>query len=151
MTAVKEEIPAAVASTITGEFDPPKEQGDANSLFSEFLSEVTRDCHMASALMIGHVKANIRSGKEMLSISSTTEDGNVRSRSVFSLPVSIYEMTLNVIVYGIDAAVITKIITKRAESLGTHKLEMISESGCQDPECNDPDCTDTKHRIIRIG
>lgn len=150
MTSEKEDLPSAVVVSAEGSFPKTVSGPEATRIFTEFLAEVTRDCAAAGATMIGHVKANIRSEGEMMSISSTTEDGNVRKRSVFEKDVKGYRMTVNVIVYGIDENTITRMIKKREIMLGTVKMEISSETQCNDPECDDPDCGDPAHRIIRI-
>lgn len=146
MTTVEHDIPAAVAATVKGTLNMNAE--DANAFFSQLLSDVTKDCVGSGATMIGHVKSNISSGNEMLSISSTTDDGNVRFRSKFTEHVGDYEMTLNVIVYGISNDTISKIIADRTQHMSAD-VQMLTES-CNDPECNDPDCVDGKHRIIEL-
>lgn len=151
MTAIEEDRPAAVAADINGSFSPSVKAEDANKKFMDFLSIVVKDCVSAGAVMIGHVKANVRSNGEMLSMSSTTDNGAVRTRSVFSLPVEKYEMTVNVIVYGLDEVAISKILNNRIGMLGKPSIEIVSETGCQDPECDDPDCKSAAHRVITIS
>jgi len=152
MTTDEEFIPSAIAATISGSFPSIKEADEANNIFTRFLSDITLDCVKAGSWMIGHIKANVRSNNELLSMSSTTDDGNVRIRYKFSGNVKDYSMTVNVIVYGIErykAAEILVLNVKR--SLGNADTEIHSEVGCEDPECNDPLCRDKDHkRIINI-
>jgi len=150
MTSVKEDLPSAVAANIKGTFAKETKAPDAETMFAGFMSETVRDCVRAGAAMIGHVKANIRSGNEFLSISSTTDDGNVRNRKGFSSDVKDYEMTVNVIVYGIDEVMISKILETRRRDLGKNSMTIYSDTGCKDPECEDPDCIDRAHRLIKI-
>jgi len=151
MTSIKEDLPSAVAADINGSFAESMQASDANSAFSGFLSAVAKDCLNAGAVMIGHIKANVRSGEELLSISSTNDRGDVRIRTSFSDRVSAYEMTVNVIVYGIDERAICCILETRRNSLGNNTMTIFSDTGCRDPECGDPDCTDKAHRVIRIN
>ena len=152
MTSDKEFIPSAIAATISGSFSSPISAEDANTLFSNMLSKVTVGCTEAGAWMIGHIKANVRSGDGFLSISSTTDDGNVRARAAFTDPVEEYSMTVNVIVYGIDRRRTAEILVSNAKSiLECEEIEVHSEVGCEDPGCNDPMCQDKDHtRVINI-
>ena len=151
MTSIREDLPSAVAADIEGSFPGKITASDANSIFMTFLSAVARDCLGAGAVMIGHIKANIRSGGEMLSISSTNDRGDVRARSSFSAAVERYSMTVNVIVYGVGETMISAILETRRKALGKNKMTVLSDTGCKDPECGDPDCADKAHRIIRIA
>jgi len=150
MTSVKDDLPAAVAADIKGSLPEMMQAPDANSVFAGFLSAVAKDCLNAGAAMIGHIKANVRSGEEMLSISSTNDKGDVRTRTSFSDNVDVYEMTVNVIVYGVDEKTISKILETRRADLGDNTMTIFSDTGCKDPECGDPDCADKAHRLIRI-
>jgi hypothetical protein len=144
---IREDIPAAVAADANGVFIPKRRADEANHIFTEFLSYVTKDCVESGAVMIGHIKANVRSGDEMLSISSTTGDGNVRARLSFLSDVGEFDMTLNVIVYGIGERTISGIIADRGRMLGIYDMCAVPH-GCPDPECSDPECADHA-RIIR--
>ena len=148
MTTVEEDLPGTVAATITGIMNASAE--DAGNKFKEFLSQVTRGCSEAGALMIGHVKANVRSGDDMMSFNSTTDDGKVRVRTELSEPVREYEMTINVIVYGLKENVISQVMMSKIPILGEPKVKIYSDTGCTDPKCSDPDCADQKHRVINI-
>ena len=150
MTAVKEDQPAVVAADINGKFKQTLICNDANDRFIEFLSNVTKDCAAAGAIMIGHVKANVRSGDEMLAINSTTADGHVRIRSQFSSDVTEYSMTINVIVYGVAEKNISEMLNTRRSTLGINKMKIYSDTGCTDPKCEDPACVADAHRIIKL-
>ena len=150
MTAIREDLPAAVAADINGKFKSALSSDLANDVFMEFLSYVTKDCAAAGALMIGHVKANVRSGNEMLAINSTTMDGHVRIRSQFSSDVSEYTMTINVIVYGVVEKKISEILNARRSVLGKNKMKIYSDTGCTDPKCEDPACIADAHRVIKL-
>ena len=119
---------------------------EANRLFIRFLSEVSKDCGNEGAYMIGHNKANFKCGEDMLSISCTTEDGNVRTKFDFSSPVGDYTGVVNVIVYGLDYPVLKRIVESRASEIPGCSVKVIEEGGCDDPECNDPYCNDPDHR-----
>jgi len=152
MTADKEFIPSAIAATVSGSFPSAIGADDANTMFSRMLSKVTVGCAEAGAWMIGHIKANIRSGNGFLSISSTTDDGNVRARAEFTDPVKDYSMTVNVIVYGIDRRRTAEILVSNVKDmLPFAEIEVHSEVGCEDPDCEDPMCQDKDHkRVITI-
>ena len=150
MTQEKEFIPAAVAAEISGSAGSAVAAA-ANSLFREFLSSVAKDCVKAGSKMIGHIKANVRSGDELLSMSSTTDDGNVRCRSMFANVVKDYSMTVNVIVYGLDRYEVARILSSNAERTLNAVPKIYSELGCEDPDCDDPVCQNGDHkRIIDI-
>ena len=152
MTSDQEFIPSAIAATLSGSFSPPLSADNANEIFSKFLSKVTTDCAEAGAWMIGHIKANVRSGDGFLSISSTTDDGNVRRRLSFTDTVKEYSMTVNVIVYGIDRQTTAKILVSDVkEMLPCDDVVVHSEIGCEDPDCEDPMCRNEDHkRVIDI-
>lgn len=118
----------------------------ANGLFIRFLSDVSRDCGKEGAAMIGHNKANFKCGEDMLSISCTTEDGNVRIKFSFSKPVTDYTGVVNVIVYGLDYEVLKRIVEARASEIQGCSVKVVEEGGCEDPDCKDPNCNDPNHR-----
>ena len=153
MTADKEFIPAAIAATAGGSFASHMSADGANALFAGMLRNIVLGCVDAGSTMIGHIKANIRSGDELLAMSSTTDDGNVRCRYKFSKGVKDYTMTVNVIVYGIERRTAAEILARSVKDvLGNADLKIHSEVGCEDPECNDPMCQRDEHkRIITIG
>ena len=152
MTEDAEMIPSAIAASAEGSLPSEMSADDANRLFSQMLSDVARDCVKAGSWMIGHIKANVRSGNELLSISSTTDDGNVRIRSRFLNSVKDYSMTVNVIVYGVERHIVAEILISNVKkALGGIGMTVHSEIGCEDPECSDPACSDKDHRrIIKI-
>ena len=152
MTSDAEFIPAAIAATASGSLRKAAKADAANKLFKDMLRDVTLGCVKAGSTMIGHIKANIRSGNDMLSISSTTDDGNVRPRSVFKNDVKDYSMTVNVIVYGLERRKVAEILVSNVKRiLGNVNLTVHSEVGCEDPECKDPMCQRDEHkRIITI-
>ena len=150
MTQEEEFIPAAVAAEIIGSMRSA-EADRVNTIFKGFLGSVARDCVKAGSKMIGHIKANVRSGDELLSMSSTTDDGNVRCRSVFAKDVNDYSMTVNVIVYGLDRYAVARILSANAEKMLGAVPKIYSELGCEDPDCDDPMCQNGDHkRIIDI-
>ncbi|MDR2866440.1 MAG: hypothetical protein LBV13_03440 [Methanomassiliicoccaceae archaeon] len=152
MTDDEEFIPSAIAATAAGSLRTVTDADDANALFMGMLKNVTVDCVKEGSWMIGHIKANVRSSDEMLSMSSTTDDGNVRCRSSFTVPVKDYSITVNVIVYGVErhrAAGI--LVSDMRAALGDIDITVHSEVGCEDPGCSDPACQDKDHeRIITI-
>ncbi|MDR0791439.1 MAG: hypothetical protein LBE47_02750 [Methanomassiliicoccaceae archaeon] len=149
MTDDKEFIPSAIAATAGGSFPRTAAAKDANELFSSMLRDITTDCVKAGSWMIGHIKANVRSGNDMLSMSSTTDDGNVRCRCIFTNDVKDYTMTVNVIVYGLERYNVADILVSNVERvLGDISITVHSEVGCEDPGCNDPMCQDRDHRRV---
>ena len=119
---------------------------EANALFIRFLSDVSKDCGQEGAAMIGHNKANFKCGEDLLSISCTTEDGNVRTKFLFASSVADYTGIVNVIVYGLEYHVLKRIIESRAAEIPGCSVNVLEEGGCDDPECNDPACRDPNHR-----
>lgn len=153
MTSDENFIPTAIAVTANGSFEEAVSAEHANTIFSEMIRNTALDCVKAGSQMIGHIKANVRSGPELLSMSSTTDDGNVRMRSVFTGKVKDHSMTVNVIVYGVDRHTVADISVRNIKkAVGNISITVHSEIGCEDPECTDPMCQDAGHRrIIRIG
>ncbi|MDR0791351.1 MAG: hypothetical protein LBE47_02300 [Methanomassiliicoccaceae archaeon] len=152
MTDDIEFIPAAIAATAEGSLRSATSAKDANELFSSMLRDITLDCVKAGSWMIGHIKANVRSCDDLLSMSSTTDDGNVRCRCVLTNDIKEYSMTVNVIVYGLERHSVAEILVSNVRRvLGNVDIEVHSEVGCEDPKCKDPLCQDTDHkRIIDI-
>ncbi|MDR0198568.1 MAG: hypothetical protein LBI08_02360, partial [Methanomassiliicoccaceae archaeon] len=131
MTSDAEFIPAAIAATAEGSLTETTNAERANAIFSNMLRDVALGCVKAGSAMIGHIKANIRSGDELLSISSTTDDGNVRPRYVFTKDVLRYSMTVNVIVYGLERYRVAEILVSNVKRiLGDIAIEVHSEVGC---------------------
>jgi hypothetical protein len=145
-------IPAAVAAVVTGSLPVLTEAKEANELFSLLIHDITLDCVKAGSWMIGHIKANVRSGNDLLSMSSTTDDGNVRSRCILTNMIKDYSMTVNVIVYGVERRNAAEILVSNVKkALGNVRIEVHSEVGCEDPKCRDPMCRDMDHkRLIDI-
>ena len=149
MTSDEDLIPAAIAAVASGSLLQVANADDANRIFSSIIENVAKDCVKAGSWMIGHIKANVRSGGELLSVSSTTDDGNVRYRYSFKKDVKDYSMTVNVIVYGIERHTAAEIlISNMRKALDNVDIQVRSETGCEDPECGDPMCRDEGHRRI---
>ncbi|MCL2143229.1 MAG: hypothetical protein FWH44_03115 [Methanomassiliicoccaceae archaeon] len=149
MTDDADLIPAAVAAVASGSFSPSLKADAAVRIFRGMLRDIALDCVTSGSAMIGHIKANVRSGDEMMSMSSTTDDGNVRCRSVFAKDVSEYSMTVNVIVYGIENRKAAEILVPNVRKISDDvKITVHSEIGCEDPECKDPLCQDEAHKRI---
>lgn len=119
---------------------------ESNRIFSEMMSRITKGCIEKGAVSIGHIKANLMSGDEMSSLSCTTDDGNVRARSLFIMPVKEYRIVMNVIVYGIDYVVMHRIISDALSMIPGSKTVKIRNTSiaCEKP-CDDPNCTDPNH------
>ncbi|MCL2607180.1 MAG: hypothetical protein FWD92_01295 [Methanomassiliicoccaceae archaeon] len=148
MTSDEDFIPSAIAATVSGSL-PSMNAEDANSLFSEMLHHVAVDCVNAGSWMIGHIKANVRSGDDFLSISVTTDNGNVRSRAAFTEIVNNYSMTVNVIVYGLERKKVAEILVSNLRKiLADVDITVHSQVGCEDPGCGDPLCQDENHKRI---
>jgi len=148
MTSDEDFIPAAIAATVNGSL-PPMTADEANSLFSNMLHHVALDCVDAGSWMIGHIKMNVRSGDDFLSVSVTTDDGNVRNRAVFTGSVSDYSLTVNVIVYGLERRKTAEILVSNLKKvLADVNITVHSEVGCEDPKCGDPLCRDKDHKRI---
>ncbi|NLN71961.1 MAG: hypothetical protein GX137_04125 [Thermoplasmatales archaeon] len=147
MTRDEPFIPTVLVMELSGDLEgrPPEE---AVSMFSAAVSETALGCAGAGGT-IGHIKANMRSSEEMVSASSTTEDGNVRLRFSLESPVRGYTIVLNAIVYRIEYRDMKSIAEKafsgfRAETSVWHK-----EGICNDPKCSDPDCQRHHGKTVR--
>ncbi len=147
MTSDSEFIPTVVAIEFRGNLND-MEPIDAEKLFIQLLSNISKDCISSGAMMIGHNKANYKCGDDLLSISCTTDDGNVRTKCTFNNKVSDYSGVMNIIVYGIEYETISEIVTKRSSVLNDVqiKIHKQGDTTCDDPECHDPACTDPTHR-----
>ncbi|NLL95290.1 MAG: hypothetical protein GX224_06025 [Thermoplasmatales archaeon] len=93
--------------------------------------------------MVGHIKANFKSGGQMLSVSTTSLEGRASLKSAFDGDVGEFEGAMNALVYGIPAGDLKAAIKEAAEETGAFsKLVLKVEGGCDDPDCGDPDCAD---------
>ena len=140
MTTDAEFIPTIAVGKFSGDLGG-KSAEEANELFIRLLSRISVDCGKAG--VIGHNKANFKCGDDLLSISCTTDDGNVRSKMEFSQPVDAYEGVMNIIVYGADFKVLEDAILKYAADVPGMKAEVIEDHGAT--ECHDPNCKDPSH------
>ncbi len=144
MTLDEEFIPSIAVARFEGDLKGmPAEQ--ANALLTKLLSDISVDCGAADGI-IGHNKANFRNGDELLSISCTTDDGNVRSKSVFSSPVGAFTGVMDVIVYDLGYETMKRIIETRAAGIGRCSVSVLeNQLKCSDPNCTDPNCTNPDH------
>ncbi len=151
MTSDPEFIPTIAVVRISGDLGGMSAD-DANKVFIGVISEIAKGCAAAGAAAIGHIKANFNSGDELLSLSCTTENGNVRSKSVFANKVGDYTSIVNVIVYGIEYDVMCSVTERAIGTIpGRKDVSFIDSDSCADPNCHDPDCKDPAHRIVTIG
>lgn len=144
MTRDEEFIPSVAVARFTGDLGgmPPE---DANGLLTGLLSRISVDCANAGGI-IGHNKANFRCGDDLLSISCTTDDGNIRSKSLFSSPVGGFTGVMDVIVYDLDYSVMKRIVEDRtSETEGIAVDVMENQLRCSDPNCKDPNCRNPDH------
>ncbi len=147
MTRDEEFIPSVAVAQFSGDLKGMPAE-DANALMSGLLSRISMDCSAADGI-IGHNKANFRCGDDLLSVSCTTDDGNVRSKSLFTSPVGCFTGVMAVIVYDLDYSVMKDIIERRtAEVEGCSVSVMENQLRCSDPNCRDPNCTNPEHRRV---
>lgn len=144
MTRDEEFIPSIAVAQFSGDLGGMPAE-DANALFTRLLSEISVDCGAADGI-IGHNKANFRCGDQLLSISCTTDDGNVRNKSLFTSPVGEFTGIMDVIVYDLDYTVMKDIIEKRSAILKGCTVSVLeNQLKCHDPNCRDPNCTNPEH------
>lgn len=144
MTRDEEFIPSVAVARFTGDLGgmPPE---DANALFIGLLSRISVDCANAGGI-IGHNKANFRCGDDLLSISCTTDDGNIRSKSLFSSPVGGFTGVMDVIVYDLDYTSIREIVEARTSEMDGISVDVMeNQLRCNDPNCKDPNCRNPDH------
>ncbi|MBQ2762629.1 MAG: hypothetical protein IJF47_02830 [Candidatus Methanomethylophilaceae archaeon] len=147
MTRDSEYIPSIAVAKFSGSFNRISPE-EANEIFIKLLSEISIECGNKGCSMIGHNKANFKCGDDFLSISCTTEDGNVRSKTLFREDVTDYIGVMNIIVYGLEYVTLREIIESKSSAIDGCKVVVLKDKGCDDPECTDPNCTDEKHRRI---
>ncbi|MDD4245128.1 MAG: hypothetical protein PHI62_03030 [Candidatus Methanomethylophilaceae archaeon] len=139
-------IPTVLVMELSGNMGGTSPE-EAVSLFSRAVSDTASGCARAGGT-IGHIKANMRSSEEMVSASSTTEDGNVRLRYGLESAVDDYSIVMNAIVYCLEYRDM-KVIAEKAFSVLPVNTSVWHKGGlCNDPECGDPDCKDSSHRKI---
>ena len=143
MTRDEEFIPSVAVARFSGDLHGmPAEE--ANTLLTKLLADISVDCG-AEGGIIGHNKANFRCGDDLLSISCTTDDGKVRSKSLFA-PVGEFTGVMDVIVYELDYSVMKGIVEERAKALpGVEVSVLENQLRCSDPNCKDPNCTNPEH------
>ena len=144
MTRDEEFIPSVAVARFSGDLHGmPAEE--ANTLLTKLLADISVDCG-AEGGIIGHNKANFRCGDDLLSISCTTDDGKVRSKSLFVAPVGEFTGVMDVIVYELDYSVIRGIVEECAKALpGVEVSVLENQLRCSDPNCKDPNCTNPEH------
>ena len=144
MTRDEEFIPSVAVARFSGDLHGmPAEE--ANTLLTKLLADISVDCG-AEGGIIGHNKANFRCGDDLLSISCTTDDGKVRSKSLFVAPVGEFTGVMDVIVYELDYSVMKGIVEERAKALpGVEVSVLENQLRCSDPNCKDPNCTNPEH------
>lgn len=144
MTRDLEFIPSVAVAEFEGDMhgaDPEV----ANETFIRLLSEISLDCGKADGI-IGHNKANFRCGEDLLSISCTTDDGNVRCKTLFAEKVGKYTGTMDVIVYDLDYSVMKEIVERRASAIEGCRVSVLeNQLRCGDPNCSDPECRNPDH------
>ena len=140
MTTDREFIPTIAVGKFGGDLGGMSAH-EANATFKKLLSDISVECGKIG--IIGHNKANFKCGDDLLSISCTTEDGNVRSKVEFSHPVGRYEGVMNVIVYGAEFSALKDIIYASSGDIKGMEAEVIEDHGAT--ECHDPNCHDPSH------
>ena len=75
-----------------------------------------------------------------------TDNGNVRTKSVFNAPVGEFTGVMDVIVYDLDYATMKGIVeTRTSEIEGCEVTVLENQAKCTDPNCKDPNCTNPEH------
>ncbi len=129
----------AIFSGDLGGMDP----GEANERLRGFVAAVATGSASEGAEMIGHIKANFRTGGQMLSVSTTSLEGKTTLKSEFDSAVDGFTGVMNALVYGIPAEAVAMAISDAARDSGVFDdLSLKAETGCDDPACKDPDCAE---------
>lgn len=148
MTRNKEYLPSSVTAVFTGDLGGigPSE---SNDLLARFVASVATRSAAAGAGMIGHVKANFKSGDQMLSVSTTSLEGKTSLKSKFDDNVWIFEGAMNAHVFGITHSQVAMAISDAARDAGVFTdISLKAETGCNDPACVDPDCAEHNPRPL---
>lgn len=144
MTRDEEFIPSVAVGRFSGDLGGMSAE-DANRLLTGLLSKISIDCSEAGGI-IGHNKANFRCGEDLLSISCTTDNGNVRTKFEFTSPVGGFTGVMDVIVYDLDYSVMKEIVERRTSEIqGCEVTVLENQNRCTDPNCSDPNCTNPDH------
>lgn len=144
MTRDEEFIPSVAVARFSGDLHGMPAE-DANRMFTDLLANISRDCGSEGGI-IGHNKANFRCGDDLLSISCTTDDGNIRSKTLFSNPVGEFTGIMDVIVYELDYSIMKKIVETRSKAVPDMRVSVLeNQLRCSDPNCTDPNCTNPDH------
>lgn len=146
MTRDEPFIPTVLVMELSGDLEG-RSPDEAVSMFSAAVSGTAKGC-AESGGTIGHIKANMRSSEEMVSASSTTEDGNVRLRFGLESPVREYSIVMNAIVYGIGYPDMKSAAEKAFSGFPAETYVWHKGGECNDPACGDPNCRDSSHRKI---
>ena len=144
MTRDEEFLPSIAVGRFTGDLGGLGPE-DSNRLLAGLLSRISVGCSEAGGI-IGHNKANFRCGDDLLSISCTTDDGNIRYKLEFSRPVGKFDGVMDVIVYDLDFPTMKDIVERcTADVEGCSVTVLENQRVCRDPNCKDPNCTNPDH------
>ncbi|MBP5395311.1 MAG: hypothetical protein J6Y18_05365 [Candidatus Methanomethylophilaceae archaeon] len=148
MTQDQEFIPSVAVGRFSGDLGGMSAD-EANRLLIGLLSKISVDCSEAGGI-IGHNKANFRCGEDLLSISCTTDNGNVRTKTEFSSPVGKFTGVMDVIVYDLGYSAMKEIVERRTSEIdGCNVTVLENQNRCSDPNCKDPNCTNPDHMAGR--
>ena len=111
--AGREEHPTACSMQVALEFDNRMQSGEIRDRVDTFLFDLTNFLKENGCKLIGHIKGLLDAGERgQLFFSITSFDEPVRYKGEIDGKIGKVELSINVIVYGVEETPIEKAITK---------------------------------------
>jgi hypothetical protein len=104
--------PEVLAGTAGLTFDPPVAQAGVEAAVREFLRRLSPALAAAGCVLVGHIKGVVVADGDELEFSLTRLDGIPRFSGTLDGAVPHAALTLNVIVFGVDAEVLADVVTR---------------------------------------
>ncbi len=118
MTIIEhQDHPAVYAREVIFNLAEPRNGSDWESVLTDFLSGLASSLRLAGCSLIGHIKGVLETGEDSrLYFSLTTFQGPPHFKGQLAGDSSHGRLTINVIVYGVDAAILEEIVNEGIET-----------------------------------
>ncbi len=128
-------------------YNDPVQPGAFSGAMESMMAKIGHGCVDAGVTLIGHIKGMAEAGEQgFLAMSVTKNDASVNVKGGIEGVVSRVEITLNVIVYGLEEATVDDIVRGTIPQLGDAHVHLLNASDgefeCVDTECS---CHDHEH------
>jgi hypothetical protein len=114
MTTIEhEDHPAVYAREVSFTLPEPRSSSDWESRLNNFLTGLVKSLRKAGCSLIGHIKGVLETDEDSrLFFSITTFQGPPHTKGQLAGSSSHGRLTINVIVYGVDAAILKGVVTE---------------------------------------